>query len=341
MSTAASIDWENLGFSYMSTPYHVRYTWRDGVWSAGELVDEPYIQMHIAATALHYGQAGFEGMKAFMGKDGKVRIFRPDENAKRMALTAKRVCMAEVPPEMFVEACSRVVSANRDFVPPYGTGGAMYIRPLLFGTGARIGLQPSDEYTFIVMVVPVGPYYKGGLTPVAAKILTDYDRAAPHGVGHVKVAGNYAAGMEPNRLAAAQGFPIVLFLDAKEHRYVEEFGTSNFIAITTDDHYVTAESCSILQSITNMSLQQLAIDLGMPVEVRPIELSEVASFAEVGACGTAVVLTPICKIVSDSETIEIGSPSVCGPTLQKLYDTVQQIQYGEIEDRHGWNLVLD
>jgi branched-chain amino acid aminotransferase len=341
MSTSASIDWGNLGFSYMQTPYHIRYTWRDGEWSEGELIDEPYIQMHIAATALHYGQSGFEGMKAFMGQDGKVRIFRPDENAKRMARTARRICMAEVPPAMFIDACTRVVAANRDYVPPYGSGGAMYIRPLLFGTGVRIGLQPADEYTFIVMVNPVGPYYKGGLKPVDALILDEYDRAAPHGVGHVKVAGNYAAGMEPNRVAAAKGYPIVLFLDAKEHRYVEEFGTSNFIAITADQHYVTASSSSILLSIINMSLQQLAADMGMPVEVRPIELSEVSSFAEVGACGTAVVLTPICKIVSDDETIEIGSPDACGPTLQKLYDMVQQIQYGETEDRHGWNLIVD
>ncbi len=341
MSEAATIDWENLGFNYMQTPYHIRYTWRDGAWDEGELVEEPYIQMHIAATALHYGQAGFEGLKAFGGKDGKVRLFRPHDNAKRMALTARRVCMAEVPEEMFVTACRRVVEANREFVPPYGSGGSLYVRPLLFGTGARIGLQPADEYTFIVMVVPVGPYYKGGLTPVSARILDDYDRAAPHGVGHVKVAGNYAAGMEPNRLAADKGFPIVLFLDAKEHRYVEEFGTSNFIAITADGRYVTAASSSILQSITNLTLQQLATDMGLPVEVRPIELSEVASFAEVGACGTAVVLTPICRIVSEDATIEIGSPEQCGPVLQKLYDTVQQIQYGEIEDPHGWSLVLD
>ena len=252
------IDWSSLGFSYMETNCHIRYVWRDGSWGAGELVREPYLRLHIAATALHYGQAAFEGLKAFACRDGRVRLFRPQANARRLATSARRICMAQVPEELFLEAIRRVVDANREFVPPYGTGGSLYIRPLLIGSGAQIGVSPAKEYTFIVLVTPVGAYYKGGLKPVRAIVLDDYDRAAPQGVGHTKVAGNYAASLEPHHLAHEQGFPVELYLDAREHRYVEEFGTSNFIAITKDGKYVTAKSSSILPSVTNDGLQAVA-----------------------------------------------------------------------------------
>ena len=335
-----NLDWENLGFSHRDTHCHIRYTFKDGQWDAGELVQEPYISVHIAATALHYGQAAFEGLKVFERRDGSLAAFRPEDNAQRMEDTAKRIFMAPVPKAMFVDAIKRVVKANADFVPPYGTGGALYVRPLLFGSGPRIGIQPSAEYTFIVLVLPVGDYYKGGLQPVRAVILDQYDRAAPQGVGNVKVAGNYAASLEPHQIAADMGFPVELYLDAREHRYVDEFGTSNFVAITHDNTFVTAKSKSVLPSITNRSLQTLARDMGMKVEIRPIEYDEIAQFAEVAACGTAVVITPVNEIVRGDETIRIGAETGCGPVFHKIYDQVRGIQQGEIEDTHNWMMPI-
>jgi len=338
VSVKKDIDWARLGFNYMDADCHVRYVWRDGKWDDGELVDEPYINMHIAATALHYGQAAFEGLKAFGCKDGKVRLFRPDCNARRLATTARRICMAEVPEEMFMDAVTRVVRANLGYVPPHGTGGSLYVRPLLFGSGPQIGVSPAEEYVFIVMVLPVGAYYKGGLKPVRAVVLDDYDRAAPLGVGHVKVGGNYAASLEPHIRAHHNGFAVELYLDAKEHRYVEEFGTSNFIGITPDGKYVTTLSESILPSVTNATLQQIARDLGIPVEVRRVEFSEIPDFVETAACGTAVVITPVNEIVRGDQTFRVGPPDGCGPVLEKLYRRVTAIQYGEAPDEHGWTV---
>jgi branched-chain amino acid aminotransferase len=332
----ANIDWKNLGFSYLPVNSHVQYTWRDGVWDSGTLVAEPYLKLHIAATALHYGQAAFEGLKAFRQKDGGAVLFRPQANAKRMVNTALRTCMPPVPEEMFLEACKRVVAANLEFLPPYGTGGSLYVRPLLIGSGPRIGVAPADEYVFLVLVTPVGPYYTGGLKPVKAIVYDEYDRAAPHGVGHVKVAGNYAASLYPHIEAKHAGFPVELYLDAKEHKWVEEFATSNFIGITRDGRYVTPKSESILPSITNMTLQTLAADMKMKVEARPVPFDEIASFAEVGACGTAVVVTPVSQITRGSLVIRTGSEDGCGPVLEKLYKEVQAGQYGEKEDAHGW-----
>lgn len=329
------IDWSSLGFKYMDTECHIRYTWRDGAWDGGDLVKDPHLSVHIAASCLHYGQAAFEGMKAFRCKDGKVRVFRPQENASRMAATARRTCMAEVPEALFLDALSRVIKANDAYIPPYGTGGSLYLRPLLIGTGAQIGVAPGLEYTFIVLVVPVGPYYKGGLQPVRAIIYDEFDRAAPQGVGHVKVAGNYAASLFAHEKAKREGYPVELYLDPKEHKYVEEFATSNFIGIK-DNTYVTPESSSILPSVTNKTLKQIAADMGMKVEVRPVPFDELASFSEIGACGTAVVVTPVCEIRRGDTVIRIGSESGCGPVLQRLYERVQGIQYGELPDQHGW-----
>ena len=333
-----NIDWKSLGFAYMDTNCHIRYVWRDGKWDAGELVQSPYMPIHIAATALHYGQAAFEGLKAFCRKDGKVSLFRPQENAKRMQTTARRTCMAEVPTEMFVDACQRVVKANLEYVPPYGTGGSMYVRPLLFGSGEQIGVAPADEYTFLVLVTPVGAYYKGGLQAVKAMVQDEYDRAAPRGTGHIKVGGNYAAGLYPHLEAKKLGYPVELYLDPKEHKWIEEFSTSNFLAITKDGKYVTPKSSSILPSITNLTLRQLAQDAGIPVEVRPVAFAEVTTFAEVAACGTAVVITPVYQIERAGQVYKTGPESGCGPVLQQLYNAVQGIQYGERPDVHGWNV---
>ncbi len=334
-----TIDWNNLGFDYMKTTSHICYTWRDGQWDNGELVEEPYINLHIAATSLHYGQACFEGLKAFRGNDGKVRIFRPDENSHRLNSSASRILMANVPEELFIEATKRVVQANIDYIPPFESGGALYIRPLLIGSGPRIGIQPAAEYKFIILVTPVGNYYKGGLKPVAATIVEGYDRTAPGGTGAVKVAGNYAASLLPGKVAKEQGFPINLYLDAKEHRFIDEFGTSNFIAIK-DNKFITPNSKTVLPSITNKSLMTIAEDMGMTVEKRAIEFSEVCTFDAVGACGTAVVITPVAEIHTGEDVVSIGDGTV-HPTLHKLYDRITAIQKGLSEDKFNWCVTLN
>jgi branched-chain amino acid aminotransferase len=330
-----TIDWEKLTFAYMKTKSHIIYNYKEGKWDAGQLCEDEHINLHMASTCLHYGQAAFEGLKAFTCKDGKVRIFRVDENAKRLQRSAQRTYMAVPPIELFTEAVNRVVKDNLDFVPPYGTGGSLYIRPLLIGTQAQIGVKPSNEYKFIIMVMPVGAYYKNGLTAVPALIQDEFDRAAPQGVGDVKLAGNYAAGLYAQAEANKAGFPINLFLDARTHQFVEEFGTSNFIGITKDQHYITPASRSVLPSITNKSLQQLAKDQGLTVEVRDIPYKEIKELQEVGACGTAVVLTPISEIVRNQDRIQIP-PFGPKTILSSLYNEIQAIQYGEKEDRHGW-----
>lgn len=330
------IDWANLGFGFSEVNCHIRYVWRDGKWSEGEFIKKPEITMHIGASCLHYGQECFEGMKAFRQKDGKIVVFRPEENAKRMARTAERCVMPAVPVDMFVEAVDKVVRANEEYVPPYGTGGSLYIRPLLIGTGPQIGVAPAKEFTFMVIVMPVGAYYKGGLKPVRAVILDDWDRAAPLGMGDVKVGGNYAASLYAHEKAKREGWPVELYLDAKTHQYVEEFSTSNFLGITKDGTYVTPDSRSVLPSITNLSLMQCAEDLGWKVERRPIPYTEIKDFAEVAACGTAVVVTPVWEITRGDDVIVISDKDAVGEHLQKLYETVQGIQYGVLEDVHGW-----
>ena len=330
------IDWANLGFGFSEVNCHIRYVWRDGKWSEGEFIKKPEITMHIGASCLHYGQECFEGMKAFRQKDGKIVVFRPEENAKRMARTAERCVMPAVPVDMFVEAVDKVVRANEEYVPPYGTGGSLYIRPLLIGTGPQIGVAPAKEFTFMVIVMPVGAYYKGGLKPVRAVILDDWDRAAPLGMGDVKVGGNYAASLYAHEKAKREGWPVELYLDAKTHQYVEEFSTSNFLGITKDGTYVTPDSRSVLPSITNLSLMQCAEDLGWKVERRPIPYTEIKDFAEVAACGTAVVVTPVWEITRGDDIIVISDKDAVGEHLQKLYETVQGIQYGVLEDVHGW-----
>lgn len=341
IASAANIDWENLGFSYLQTACNMRSIWKDGAWSPLVRVEEPYVKLHIGATAIHYGQSCFEGLKAFYGRDGHIRIFRPDQNAARLRSSAKRLVIPEVPESLFLEAVHAAVRENRQFVPPYGTGGSLYIRPVLFGSGAKIGLQTSDEFTFLVMVVPVGDYYKGGLSPVTAVVMEQFDRAAPKGIGHVKVAANYAADLLPNIMGKDAGYPINLYLDAQNGRTIEEFGTSNFIALR-GNKYITPDSPSVLPSITNKTLMELAEDEGMVVERRQIDIDEVDQFEEVGACGTAVVVTAVNRIVRGDKVYNIGkNPHVVGPRLMHFYKKVRAIQYGEEDDVHGWGQVLD
>jgi branched-chain amino acid aminotransferase len=292
--------------------------------------------MHIAANCLHYGQAVFEGLKAFNTKDGRTVLFRPERNGDRLARSAARLCMEAPDEALFVEACRKAVALNKDYVPPYGTGASMYLRPLLIGTEPTIGIKPSATYSFIVMVTPVGPYYKDGFRPVPAMVTQDYDRAAPKGTGQAKMAGNYAASLKPGLEAKKKGYPIVLFSDPKENRYVDEFGTSNFIGITAAGEYKTPDSPSILESITNESLQVLAKDMGLKVVRGPIALDSLGQFTEVGACGTAAVITPVGSVQHGEKKYTFGNPDQAGETLTRLYKTLQGIQYGEIPDKHGW-----
>lgn len=336
--------WEELGFEFRPTNSHVRITWKDGNWGEAELVKDPYVNLHIGATALHYGQACFEGLKAFCHEDGDVYVFRPDENAKRMQRSCIRTMMPELSYDLFFDAIQKVIVDNIEYVPPYGTNGSLYIRPLLFGSGPRIGLQPADEYTFLIMVIPVGDYYKGGLsTPVNGLIISDFDRAAPLGVGNVKVAGNYAADLLPNMLSKKKGFPISLYLDARTQSTIEEFSTSNFVGIDNKQKkYVTPNSGSVLPSITNKSLMQIAKDAGFTVEERDVHVDELATFDEVLAVGTAVVVTPVGSITrlnpDGSETVyEFGKEGELGETTKLLYKNMRALQNGEAEDNYGWN----
>jgi branched-chain amino acid aminotransferase len=331
----ANIDWSKLSFSYIPTKCHLEYKYSNGEWSKKEIKTDPHIKLSIAATCLHYGQESFEGLKAYTTKDGSVKVFRDIENARRMARSADYLCMPKISEEMYADAVTTVVRENIEYVPPYGTGGSLYIRPLLIGSGPVIGVAPSTEYTFLMFVMPVGAYYAKGIKPVDAIILDEYDRAAPNGAGSYKVGGNYAAGFTAYKVAKSKGIPVVLFLDSKEHKYIDEFSTSNFIAITKDGKYVTPSSKTILPSITNMSLSQLAEDEGLTVERRPVDIDEIDSFAEVGACGTAVVITPIANIVRGDKIYKIGGTE-CGPVLKKLYDRLTDIQYGRCEDQYNW-----
>lgn len=339
----ANLPWSELGFEFRPTKSHLKMVYKDGKWGEAELVESPYINVHIGATALHYGQACFEGLKAFAHDDDSVYMFRPDENAKRIKASAKRVMMPEIDVETFVKACNDVVKDNIAYVPPYGSGGALYLRPLLFGSGPRIGLQPAEEYTLLILVIPVGDYYKGGLAkPVNGLIVDEYDRAAPRGVGAAKVAGNYAADLVPNMEAKKKGFPICLYLDAASHTMIEEFSTSNFIGIDNENQkYVTPKSPSVLPSITNKSLQTIAKDEGLSVEQRDISIAELASFDEVIACGTAVVVTPIGSLTrfdaSGEESDKFEFTDDVGVTTRRLYDQVRSIQNGEVEDKYNWN----
>jgi len=337
-----TIDWKNLPFGYFKTDYNVRCYFKDGKWSPLDITNSEYINMHMAATCLHYGQEAFEGMKAFTGVDGKIRIFRLDENAKRMSRSAHGVMMAEVPAELFREAVVKAVSLNIKYVPPYGTGASLYIRPLLIGTGAEVGVKPASEYTFIVFVGPVGPYFKEGFNPVKMQIVRDYDRAAPLGTGTIKVGGNYAASLPAGVRAHKDGYASCIFLDACEKKYIDEAGPANFFAIKGNT-YVTPDSHSILPSITNMSLRVIAAEMGMKVEIRRIPVEELPEFDEVGACGTAAVISPI-NLIHDRDTGHVYhycKDGKAGPKSEALYNRLRDIQDGKAADEFSWITIVE
>jgi branched-chain amino acid aminotransferase len=336
------IDWKDLPFGYIKTDYNIRCRYKDGKWGKPEVSASEYIDIHIAATGLHYGQEAFEGLKAYTGKDGKVRIFRWDENAKRLLLSAGGVKMAPVPVEMFRETLFEVIRLNKKFVPPYGSEASLYIRPLLYGSGAEVGVKPSSEYTFIIFVTPVGPYFKEGIKPVNMLICRDVDRAAPLGTGIFKVGGNYAASLRALVASKEQGYSSTIFLDAREKKYIDECGPANFFGIK-DNSYITPRSESILNSITNMSLIEIAGKLGMKTERRRVPVEELSEFSETGACGTAAIISPIGKIFDPGtnmvyEYCKDGKP---GPLTMKLYNKLTGIQKGDEPDEFGWMTVVE
>ena len=342
MKDMEALDWSNIGFGYRKTDYNVRCWYKDGAWGNVEVSTDEYINMHMAATCLHYGQEAFEGLKAFRGKDGKVRIFRLEANAERLQSTCDGILMPRVSVELFREMVTKVVAMNERFVPPYESGASLYIRPLLIGTSAQVGVHPASEYLFIIFVTPVGPYFKGGFSANPYVIIREYDRSAPLGTGKYKVGGNYAASLRANKLAHDKGYSCEFYLDAKEKKYIDECGAANFIGIK-DNTYVTPLSTSILPSITNNSLQQIAKDMGMKVEVRPVPEEELSTFEEAGACGTAAVISPIERI----DDLDLGKSFVFskdgkpGPVCTKLYEKLRAIQYGDAPDMYGWVTVLD
>lgn len=336
------LDWNKLPFGYVKTDFNVRSYYKNGKWSDLEISQDETMSIHIAATALHYGQQAFEGLKAYRGKDGKVRLFRWNENAKRLQHSARGLLMPEVPLTLFHEAIIKVLKMNKRFIPPYGTGASLYIRPLLIGFGAEVGVNPASEYLFVVFVTPVGPYFKEGFKPIKIAIIRDSDRAAPLGTGTFKVGGNYASSLRGIIKARKAGCSSPMYLDSKEKKYIDEIGAANFFGIKGNT-YITPKSSSILASITNKSLMQLAEDMGMKVEQRLLALDEIESFDEVGACGTAAIISPIGSIIDIERGKEYkfckeGKP---GPISTKLYQTLLGIQFGEVPDSYQWTEIVD
>lgn len=336
MSKNVSIDWSKLGFGYMKTDLRYVSMWKDGSWDDGKLVEDNMISISEASTAIHYGQQCFEGLKAYRTPNGDVQLFRPDENGKRLNRSCRRVLMPEVPIEKFIDACMQVVKANMHFVPPYGTGATLYLRPYVIGVGHNLGVRPAPEFMFGIFCVPVGPYFKGGMAPVNFTI-ADMDRAAPHGTGAAKVGGNYAGSLLPHKEAVAKGYADCIYLDPATHTKIEEVGAANFFGITADGKFVTPASPSILPSITKYSLMYLAENyLKLKVEERDCRVDNLSEFVEAGACGTAAVITPIGGIEVEGKLHVFHSETEVGPTTKKLYETLVGIQFGEIEAPEGW-----
>jgi branched-chain amino acid aminotransferase, group II len=336
------IDWSNLSFGYIPTDYNVRYNYRNGEWGELEVSSSEYVNLHMAATCLHYGQEAFEGLKAFKGKDGKIRIFRLEENAKRLQSSCDGILMAKLPVDKFKEAILKAVKLNERFVPPYESGASLYIRPVLFGTSAQVGVHPASEYTFIVFVTPVGPYFKGGFSCNPYVIIREFDRAAPLGTGTFKIGGNYAASLRANKKAHDMGYSSEFYLDAKEKKYIDECGAANFFGIR-DNTYITPLSTSVLPSITNRSLIALAESFGLKVERRPVAEEELLTFEEAGACGTAAVISPIERIddVEKGISYVISKDGKPGPISTKLYNKLRAIQYGDEPDEFGWITIVE
>lgn len=332
-----NIDWANLGFGYVQTDKRFVANYKDGAWDEGTLTEDPNVVLNECAGVLQYAQTVFEGMKAYRTEDGRVVCFRPDLNASRMADSARRLEMPPFPEDRFVQAIVDTVKANIDYVPPYGSGATLYIRPYMFGSNPVIGVKPADEYQFRILTTPVGPYFKGGAKPITIKV-SDFDRAAPHGTGHIKAGLNYAMSLHAIVTAHKEGYAENMYLDPATRTKVEETGGANFLFVTKDGTVVTPKSNSILPSITRRSLVYVAKEiLGLKVEEREVTLEEVKDFAECGLCGTAAVISPVGKIVDHGK--EICMPSgmeKMGPTIQKLYDTLTGIQMGKLEAPKGW-----
>lgn len=329
----ADIDWDELSFDYLRTDYHLEYTWRDGEWDKGEIVSEQYVKLHVMSGCLHYGQQLFEGLKAHVCTDGAVRIFQPDNaNALRLQGGCRRLCMPEVPTDMFNAAICDAVRANIGYVPPLGKG-SLYIRPFMIGCGPQLGLSPAPEYKFLVQVMPVGCYYGDGFEGLDALIMEDFDRVAPKGTGNVKCGGNYGADLLPSSKTMDEGYSTCLYTDAETNSFVEEFSVSNFIAISQSGAFVTPDSSTVLNSVTNRALQQIALDKGLVVERRPIPVSELPELQEVAAVGTAVVLNPIRSITLGDDRIMYRPPKKLSSLKSELVD----IQVGNLPDRHNWN----
>lgn len=333
----ADLDWGSLGFGYVKTPYRYVAQYKNGVWADGTLTDDDKVVITECAGVLQYAQTVFEGLKAYRTVDGKIVTFRPDLNAERMIQSAERLEMPAFPYERFLEAVDKVVTANADYVPPYGSGATLYLRPYMFGSSAVIGVKPAQEYQFRMFATPVGPYFKGGVKPITIRVC-DFDRAAPHGTGHIKAGLNYAMSLHAIVDAHNQGYDENMYLDAATRTYVEETGGANFLFVTKDGKIVTPKSDSILPSITRRSLCYVAEKyLGLTVEHRPVKFEEVKDFAECGLCGTAAVISPVGKIVDHGK--EICFPAgmeKMGEITQKLYDTLTGIQMGAIQAPDGW-----
>jgi branched-chain amino acid aminotransferase len=327
----------------MKTDYNIRCYFRNGQWGKLEVTSSEIINMHMASTCLHYGQEAFEGLKAFRGKDGRIRVFRMDANAARMQSSCRGIRMAEPPAALFEEAVRKAIRLNERFVPPYGSGASLYVRPLVIGLGAQVGVSPASEYMFLVFVTPVGPYFKTGFKPAPVCIMRSYDRAAPQGTGAFKVGGNYAASLNAGCIAQEKGYVAVLYLDPKEKKYLDECGPANFFAIRGDT-YVTPASGSILPSITNRSLIQLAEDvLHLRVERRPIPVTELASFEEAAECGTAAVVTPISRIddLDENTSFAYTRDDKPGAVCEQLYHRLRAIQCGDEPDPYGWVEIIE
>ena len=336
-----NIDWGNLGFGYMETEKRFVSNYKNGAWDGGVLTEDATVTISECAGVLQYAQTCFEGMKAYTTEDGHIVTFRPDLNAARMKDSCERLQMPVFPEDEFVEAVCKVVEANADMVPPYGSGATLYIRPYMFGSSPVIGVKPADEYQFRIFTTPVGPYFKGGVKPLTLRVC-DYDRAAPHGTGHIKAGLNYAMSLYAIVDAHHQGFDENMYLDSATRTYVEETGGANFLFVTKDGKVVTPKSDTILPSITRRSLMYVAKEyLGLEVEERPVALSEVKDMAECGLCGTAAVISPVGKIVDHGEEICFPSGMTeMGPITKKLYDTLTGIQMGRIPAPEGWIKVI-
>ncbi len=339
-----NLDWASIGFSYHVADYRFVSNFKDGKWDEGTLTEDSRVILSEDSGVLHYAQEVFEGLKAYETEDGHIVCFRPDLNAKRMVDSAKRLEMPAFPEDRFIEAVEQVVKANADWVPPFGSGATLYIRPVMFATGNVIGVKPADEYQFRIFVTPVGPYFKGGAKPIVVKI-SDFDRAAPHGTGNIKAGLNYAMSLHAIVKAHEEGFAENVYLDAQSRTYIEETGGANIIFVDADGNLVVPKSFtdSILPSITRRSIVQVAKDyLGLKVDERPVRLDEVSGFKEMGLCGTAAVISPVGKINDHGKEIcfESGMDEM-GPVIKKLYDTLTGIQMGEIEAPEGWIHVIE